>query len=62
MRAGYMLGSQIAQRNNQADVAAQLARRAAALPRTFDWPDPVLREVQSLRKDRAYLADQVNGY
>jgi tetratricopeptide (TPR) repeat protein len=62
MRAGYLLGSQIAQRNNQADVAAQLSRRAAALPRTFDWPDPVLREVQSLRKDRAYLADQVNGY
>jgi tetratricopeptide (TPR) repeat protein len=62
MRASYMLGAQIAQRNNQADVAAQLSRRAAALPRTFDWPDPVLREVQSLRKDRAYLADQVNGY
>jgi len=62
MHAGYLLGSQIAQRNNQADVAAQLSRRAAALARTFDWPDPVLREVQSMRKDRAYLADQVNGY
>ena len=55
-----LLAAQIAQRNGQPDTAAQLSRRAASLPRPFDWPDPVLREVQSLRIDRARLADQAN--
>ena len=61
MRAALLLAAQIAQRNGQAEDASQLSRRAASLPRPFDWPDPVLREVQSLRTDRARLADQANA-
>ena len=60
MRAALLLAAQIAQRNGQADTAAQLSRRAASLPQPFDWPDAVLREVQNLRADRAKLADQAN--
>ena len=60
MRAALLLAAQIAQRNNQAEVAAMLTQRATALPRSFDWPDPVQREVQRLRSDRAQLADQAN--
>lgn len=62
VRPALFLAAQIAQRNGQADTAAQLSRRAASLPRPFDWPDPVLREVQSLRTDRARLADQANAF
>lgn len=62
IRAGTLLAAQIAQRNGQSDVAAQLSRRGNALPRPFDWPDNVLREVQSLRRDRAHIAEQANGY
>ncbi len=61
MRAALLLAAQIAQRNAQPDTAAQLSRRAASLPRMFDWPDPALREVQSLRTDRVKLADQANA-
>lgn len=62
MKQASLLGAQIAQRNQQPEIAAQLSRRAAALPRAFDWPDLALREVQSLRTDRVHFADQVNGY
>ncbi len=61
MRTALLLAAQIAQRNGQAAAAAQLSRRATSLPRGFDWPDPVLRDVQILRVDRASLADQANG-
>ena len=60
MRAALLLAGQIAQRNGQAELAAQLTQRGTALPRSFDWPDPIQREVQSLRTDRAHLADQAN--
>lgn len=60
MRSSLLLGAQIAQRNGQPDVAAQLARRAGGMPRAFDWPDPVLHDVQSLRTDRARLVEQAN--
>lgn len=61
MRSATLLAAQIAQRNGQPEVAAQLSRRAVALPRGFDWPDAVLRDVQNQRFDRARVADQVNG-
>lgn len=62
IRSATLLAAQIAQRNQQPEVAAQLSRAAAALPRTFDWPDPVLREVQAQRTDRARLAEQANEF
>jgi tetratricopeptide (TPR) repeat protein len=62
MRAGLLLSAQIAQRNGQAELATQISSRAAPLPRAADWPDTVLREVQSLRTDRVHLADQAHGY
>lgn len=60
MRSATLLAAQISQRNNQPEVAAQLSRAASALPRRFDWPDPVLREVQAQRTDRARLAEHAN--
>ncbi len=60
-RQALLLGAQVAQRNNQPQVAEQLSRRAAAMPRAFDWPDPYWREIQNLRADRAKLADTVNA-
>jgi protein O-GlcNAc transferase len=60
MRASLLLGSQIAQRNGQTEVATQLSRRAQSLPRPFDWPDKTLLEVQGLRTDRARLAELAN--
>ena len=62
MRASLALGAQIAQRNGQSEVAAQLSRRAHSLPRAFDWPDPVLQAVQGLRTDRARLAEQASKF
>lgn len=61
MRSALFLAAQMAQRNGQHDAASQLARRASSLPRAFDWPDPVLRDVQNQHVDRARLADQANG-
>jgi tetratricopeptide (TPR) repeat protein len=60
MKTALLLAAQVAQRNNQSDTAAQISRRAMAMPRGFDWPDPYLKEVQSLRGDRVRLADQLN--
>ncbi len=62
VRSSLLLAAQIAQRNGQPDTAAQLARNAAGMPRAFDWPDPVLRDVQALRTDRARLAEQANRH
>lgn len=60
-RPALLLLSQIRQRQGDAETAGALARRATAMPRPFDWPDPFLREVQRLRMDRRELADQING-
>ena len=60
-RAALLLAAQVKQRLGEAAAAAQLSRRAAAMPRPFDWPDPYLREVQRLRTDRAALAEEVNA-
>jgi tetratricopeptide (TPR) repeat protein len=62
VRGATLLLAQVEQRAGNADLAAQLSRRAAAMPRPFDWPDPYLREVQSLRADRAKLAEQINSW
>ena len=60
-RPAIVLLAQIQQREGNHDAAAQLSRRAASMARPFDWPDPFLREVQSLRADRQRLADQANA-
>jgi tetratricopeptide (TPR) repeat protein len=61
MRSATLLAAQMAQRNGQPEVAVHLSRQAAMLPRGFDWPDAVLRDVQTQRFDRARVADQVNN-
>ncbi|MEY2408214.1 MAG: hypothetical protein QOF48_884 [Verrucomicrobiota bacterium] len=60
-RPAILLLAQIRLRQGNAESAAALSQRGAAMPRQFDWPDPFLREVQGLRVDRQKLADQVNG-
>jgi len=60
-RPAMLLLSQIRQRQGDTQSAASLARRAAAMPRPFDWPDPWQREVQGRRADRQKLQDQANG-
>ena len=61
MRGAMLLAAQMAQRNGQLDTATLLSQRAASIAPTFGWPDPVLREVQHQRVDRAKLADQANA-
>lgn len=60
-RPAALLFAQILHRNGELEAAVQLTRGAASMPRPSDWPDPFLREVQSLRLDRQRLEDQVNG-
>lgn len=60
-RHALLVLAQARQRLGDAEGAAAAARRAAAMPRPFDWPDPFLREVQALRKDRQQLAEQANS-
>ena len=60
-RPAALLFAQILHRNGEVEAAAQLTRGATAMPRPFDWPDPFVREMQSLRLDRQRLEDQVNG-
>lgn len=60
-RPALLLLSQVKLRLGETDAAAQLVERAARLPRPFDWPDPFLREVQSLHTDQQNLLDRVNG-
>lgn len=60
-RPALLLLSQIRAREGQAELASTLARRAAALPKPFDWPDPYLREVQALRPDRAQQAERIQA-
>jgi tetratricopeptide (TPR) repeat protein len=59
-RPAVLLLSQARVRTGDAEGAGALARRAAAMPRPFDWPDPFLREVQALKQDRARLAERAN--
>jgi tetratricopeptide (TPR) repeat protein len=61
MRPAMLLLAQVRQRQGDSVAAAELSRRAARMPRPFDWPDPFLREVQNLRIDQQSLTDQVNG-
>ncbi|MCC7376367.1 MAG: tetratricopeptide repeat protein [Verrucomicrobiales bacterium] len=60
-RPALLLLSQSRAREGKLEQAAELSRRATAMPRPFDWPDPFLVEVQSLRADRSRLADRANG-
>jgi cytochrome c-type biogenesis protein CcmH/NrfG len=60
-RPALLLLSQAKQRLGDTAGADTLARRAAAMPRPFDWPDPYLREVQALRADESHLADRANA-
>jgi len=60
-RAAWVLLAQLQQRRGEDEPATQTARQAAAMPRSPDWPDPFLREVQQLRLARQHLADSING-
>ena len=60
-RPALLLLAQIHQRQGRTVEAASLSSRVASMPRPFDWPDPFLREVQSLRVDRHRVADVING-
>jgi tetratricopeptide (TPR) repeat protein len=59
-RAAHFLLGQVRAREGNAEAATMLARQAAAMARPLDWPDPFLREVQSLRADRSKLSEQAN--
>ena len=59
-RAAHWLLGQVRAREGNTEAATTLARQAAAMARPFDWPDPFLREVQSLRADRSKLSEQAN--
>jgi tetratricopeptide (TPR) repeat protein len=62
MRPATLLLAQVRQRQGDGVAAAELSRRAARMPRPFDWPDPFFREVQGLRIDhRQKLTEQING-
>lgn len=60
-RPSQWLLSQAWLRLGDADTAAKHARFASSLPKPFDWPDPFLREVQALRRDRTKISDQANA-
>ncbi|MDB6034610.1 MAG: hypothetical protein JWM16_4948 [Verrucomicrobiales bacterium] len=59
-RPALNLMAQVRLRQGDQQAATELSRRAAQMPRPFDWPDPYLREVQNMRADRQKLQDQVN--
>jgi tetratricopeptide (TPR) repeat protein len=61
-RPALNLMAQVRLRQGDQQAATDLSRRAAQMPRPFDWPDPYLREVQNLRADRQKLQDQVNTF
>jgi tetratricopeptide (TPR) repeat protein len=60
-RAAHNLMAQVELRKGDQAKSSALAAAAAKMPRPFDWPDPYLREVQSLRADRQKLQDQANS-
>ncbi len=59
-RPAVLLLSQARARTGDDVSAVALAKRAAAMPRPFDWPDPFLREVQDLKQDRARSVERAN--
>ncbi len=59
-RSAAQLLSQAKARSGDAAGAVALARRAAAMPRPFDWPDPFLREVQEFKQDRSHQVEKAN--
>ena len=60
-RPALLLLGQLRAREGETAAATALAERAARMPRTFDWPDPFLREVQALRPQRLQLTDQAGA-
>lgn len=60
-RSAHILLSQVRLRQGNQQEASVLSRQASQMPKPFDWPDPYLREVQSLRADRQKLQDQANA-
>jgi tetratricopeptide (TPR) repeat protein len=61
LRPALFLMAQITSRQGNQEAAASFASRAASMPRQFDWPDPFLREVHSLRGGREKMQDQINS-
>ncbi len=61
-RPALLLLAQAQQRQGRGDLATRMSQRAASMARPFDWPDPFLREVQSLRVGPKRLADQANTF
>jgi len=61
-RAAHLLLSQARQRAGDAEGAAKLARRAAGMPGAFEWPDPYVREVQSLMAADQALSERANAF
>lgn len=61
-RPALLLLSQVRQRQGKGEEAAAISRRALAMPRNYDWPDPFLRDVQALRADRQKLQDRINAF
>ena len=60
-RSALVLLSQAKARAGDADAAAALASRAQSMPKPFDWPDPYVREVQTLRLRRETASERANG-
>ncbi|MCC6233857.1 MAG: tetratricopeptide repeat protein [Verrucomicrobiales bacterium] len=60
-KPAMLLKGQARLRQGQAAEAEVWTRRATALPRPFDWPDPHLRQVQDLRTDRSRRAEQIQN-
>ncbi|HYE33473.1 MAG TPA: tetratricopeptide repeat protein [Methylomirabilota bacterium] len=61
-RPAHLLLSQAVTRMGDTEQANFFARRAAAMPKPFDWPDPYLREIQSLRMDQQSMLDRANAF
>ena len=60
-RSALVLLSQAKARAGDAATAAALALRAQSMPKPFDWPDPYVREVQTLRLRRETASERANG-
>jgi tetratricopeptide (TPR) repeat protein len=60
-KPALLLLSQAKQRAGRADEALALARKSAAMAKPFDWPDPILRELQSFKADGENLRERANG-
>lgn len=60
-RPAMLLLSQIRAREGRSELAGQIARKAGAMPKPFDWPDPYQREVQGMRQGWTFRADRVQS-